>query len=1159
MAPPSPQFSTHPENEILSTSSTPPSTISDQFPSASSPNFKDSSLHDSSTAAGIPSDTFPAPVIDNSLVRLPRMRAPPVTAQETPVRPSTSESNDEDGFSIITPDHYNEGYAGDGDGSGYRTRSLMDIVEDSFRPSLGGHRCSPEVSGFETDQQDDADDEALLSSSILSQISDLSASDLTASDLTASFFIAPIDGDNDDDGDGDDASSVSQTHPLRDEFWDNFRRSARLVPVLDYAPLHHIEENSCEGLRSSSVLEPALQRPPSPEGVGEKYGEASTIIQTTVLETKEDAASVAAVDGSGDHKSRAATVEYASEPESESGSSFKARSEFKGKSIPQIKKTDNAIQSNAAPPLPPHLRMNPGQPSSSARLTSESGEPSVSSRPVESTSEIDRETSIRELIDSIYIDEIALLATILYSIYTDTPENRVDCSVDPNPRIGSKNLLYTVKLSSNARFGEARPVKWLIRIPLSARNFSAADRYWLESDIKAMTFIKEKTDIPVPPIYSYDLYEDNCLGVPFILMDCMKGGKVDDLWCIWNDEEKMRCLSQCAEHMTKLGKFPFDKIGVIAIDYAQEKLIINGKPHQLNGGDAVISGPFTSTTSYLDHIWVREIKKVRGSTETEEVKARNLLLLLKLLTGALVEPVREMFYLSPPELGGGNVLVDFEGNVTAFVGWEQIGILPKDMGYARYPEWITEDWVHPMKSKPVSSESLNNSRCFRAAEASPSNEKTSEVVTTRNLDRLRKFVYLEYQDPLAYLSGEENHSSEEDGGGAADRRDAPATKPIDNKAIPDLIGEGAGPSDVAGPSEASGPPEASGPSMKTAQKLEKPDEIPKYTGFEYDGTPHEYEKWKYRKTENGGSRCYGGMRYRNKRGYTTRQHNRNRKCFDEAAELQKATTSEEKAKVHKLSQWNSLSYQLVEKDAQAREERKREWNSKKESEKKAAIEQASVIPPVLETFKKVFVGPGQVRKLVEVTRTYRDEEASTFADEMARFRDIYDGFVFELSPEDLQATRSSLVSASLYAALKNDAARSHIVPKLAKEVFGNNVGPNILTMVGNGPWAQKLLAKLDDYTSTSGSPEPENSKPQEGKTIYIYCLELVAIFVIVVVFFVAVWLISLKSANPNELTQLEKLLMVISAFFFIMTACLLVVISYCLLSGESRENREDQE
>lgn len=106
MAPPSPQFSAHPENEILCSSPPPLLTISNQFPSASSPRFRDSSLKDIPTASRISSDNVSAPDMDNSLVQLPRMRPPPVTAEETPVRPSTSESNDEDGFSIITPDQY---------------------------------------------------------------------------------------------------------------------------------------------------------------------------------------------------------------------------------------------------------------------------------------------------------------------------------------------------------------------------------------------------------------------------------------------------------------------------------------------------------------------------------------------------------------------------------------------------------------------------------------------------------------------------------------------------------------------------------------------------------------------------------------------------------------------------------------------------------------------------------------------------------------------------------------------------------------------------------------------------------------------------------------------------------------------------------------------
>lgn len=106
MAPPSPHFSAHPEDEILSSSPPPPLTISDQFPSASSPSFKDSSLKETPTTSRISSDTISAADMDNSLVQLPRMRPPPATAQETPVRPSTSESNEEDGFNIVTPDQY---------------------------------------------------------------------------------------------------------------------------------------------------------------------------------------------------------------------------------------------------------------------------------------------------------------------------------------------------------------------------------------------------------------------------------------------------------------------------------------------------------------------------------------------------------------------------------------------------------------------------------------------------------------------------------------------------------------------------------------------------------------------------------------------------------------------------------------------------------------------------------------------------------------------------------------------------------------------------------------------------------------------------------------------------------------------------------------------
>lgn len=745
------------------------------------------------------------------------------------------------------------------------------------------------------------------------------------------------------------------------------------------------------------------------------------------------------------------------------GTAIEAASLIKGET--KIYSAEAAASQKDIPILvSPHLRKN-FEPKPCSDI-SDSEFSIVSVMSTLSIDQFDKSDSIKEFINSICTADLVNIASNVYSKSYGIPIGTIQCVVGPHPKIGSRNAIYTAEFSEK---GTARKHKWAVLIPLRGRCYSNTEKSWLESDLRAMEFIKERTDIPIPYIYGYDHSTQNKIGTPYVLMDFMGGDRVEDVWGNWSEEKRLLCLSQCAESMRKLGRFGFNCIGVLGCDHRKGEYVVHGIPSETKcSGDGIsVIGPFSTTKAYLDNIWRSKIMELEGNITPEAAKNKQFLVLLKLLIPALVDlgPATQHFFLSLPEFGGGNVLVDHDGNVTGFVGWEKVMIMPKAMGYARYPKWIIKDWIssqekslalakQPEKriAKPKAVPEINRKSLTKASLGS--GKRIEAIKDSKGV--IRGYLLEEGEDFLGNTilnlktstssSSQSKASGDEDT--AEELNDTLRTTRISQDRLANLS------------------------SVTTSEELltisiDCP--VPNYEVP--DETSRSKRNKKGRKEGNGNNR--GGNRRSNRDTRTTRQ----RQEYDESIELQRATTDQDKTKVHAVSKWNALPEEIIKKEAREREERKQARLVKEEEDKVAGVKKESpMLPKVVETFKKVVVEQNLERKLLEVIKTERKcspdkticmEDIMTTSvpqipkfNDIVRYRKIYHGLFAKIAPEDEVAIKYSHMSVAIHTAIINDDLRSSIVPRLAKHVFGVAVGPSLLGMVGNGQWAKELLEKL---------------------------------------------------------------------------------------------------
>ncbi|KAI1118021.1 kinase-like domain-containing protein [Nemania sp. NC0429] len=253
---------------------------------------------------------------------------------------------------------------------------------------------------------------------------------------------------------------------------------------------------------------------------------------------------------------------------------------------------------------------------------------------------------------------------------------------------GSYNITHVIELG-NAKF--------VIRVPATGWGAgltqAAADA--MASQVATIRLIRSKTAIPVPEIYALDTSVANEIGAPYICMSFIPGKPVSEVWFDYSgtlprDEFRLRILTSLSHTMAQFSCFSFDQMGSIMESESNSTVIgpsYDWDEQEDGSLHVTMSGPYDSTSAFLDR------NPAEGPGENASVWNKAAAKLSEVLLDCL--PTLDSpssFVLCFPDFDSQNVLVDDEGTVTGLIDWDLAQTMPRFVGYARYPGWITRDW-----------------------------------------------------------------------------------------------------------------------------------------------------------------------------------------------------------------------------------------------------------------------------------------------------------------------------------------------------------------------------------------------------------------------------------------------------------------------------------
>lgn len=278
--------------------------------------------------------------------------------------------------------------------------------------------------------------------------------------------------------------------------------------------------------------------------------------------------------------------------------------------------------------------------------------------------------------------------------------------------VGSYNIVHIIQLGD---------VRLVIRVPATGwgKGMTPEAASALRSQVDTLRFIAENTTIPVPMIYGFDTSTDNEIGAPYICMSFIPGRTVASCWFDDRLEKqqledfRLHILTGLAEISAQFSPFSFDKIGSLfrAKDALSNNGLVIGPCYDWLENDdgslnVVASGPFDTLEDYLENkVSHRSVDQDGAGNVWTRASDKMLDVVLPCL---LSHNTNESFVLSVPDFDSQNVMVDDEGTTTGILDWDLMQTMPRIVGYARYPSWITRDWDPLMYGWPKNTKTENS-------------------------------------------------------------------------------------------------------------------------------------------------------------------------------------------------------------------------------------------------------------------------------------------------------------------------------------------------------------------------------------------------------------------------------------------------------------------
>ncbi|KAI1458932.1 kinase-like domain-containing protein [Annulohypoxylon moriforme] len=277
---------------------------------------------------------------------------------------------------------------------------------------------------------------------------------------------------------------------------------------------------------------------------------------------------------------------------------------------------------------------------------------------------------------------IALASRIYERVFHKSNENGQVIS----RMAGSYNDVHIIQLDDD--------FKLVIRVPVvgwdSDKTETAARA--LESTVATMRLVAKSTSIPVPQVYDFDTSDDNEIQAPYMCISFVPGTPVSHVWFKDPDdmplkEFRLNILQSLSKIMAQFSCFSFDQIGSISSEETHSECLGPCYDWELNEEgtlQVVSSGPFDTISEYLEHHFKKDEVDAHRKGASEIVKL--------VMPIALPDDSSEDFVLCPPDFDSQNIMVDSQGNVTGLIDWDLAKTMPRSMGYAKLPVWLSRDW-----------------------------------------------------------------------------------------------------------------------------------------------------------------------------------------------------------------------------------------------------------------------------------------------------------------------------------------------------------------------------------------------------------------------------------------------------------------------------------
>ncbi|KAI0419530.1 hypothetical protein F5X98DRAFT_384354 [Xylaria grammica] len=297
-----------------------------------------------------------------------------------------------------------------------------------------------------------------------------------------------------------------------------------------------------------------------------------------------------------------------------------------------------------------------------------------------------------------------------------------------DPFFGSGHVFYIIRFPCDG--AEDREVQWLVKIPAAAE-----DGTWdpsccekLRSEAFLLHLLRQE-DVPVPEVIDADCRPDNEVGAPWLLMEFVRGQRLEEVWFGRDGREPMRgagreqILRNVAGAMLKLGRFEFDTGGALLFDRSHGELVRTATgPLCERDVQAMVLRWFAdeecaSTPLYgCGGPWERTEDMYIAWLDTyppDTVAERGVDGLLRLLLGLVREPGeegpeiptggrgeggkkmqgRKKFVLTHPDLSMRNILLAEDGTtIKAILGWDGARAAPRSIGNEALPRWLVRDF-----------------------------------------------------------------------------------------------------------------------------------------------------------------------------------------------------------------------------------------------------------------------------------------------------------------------------------------------------------------------------------------------------------------------------------------------------------------------------------